>query len=310
MYTMRPPSTRGPFMVSMAMPETITTSEGEFTAELAGAPGAPLVLLLHGFPQSRHSWRSQVPALARAGYRAVAPDQRGYSPGVRPDPATHLAAYGIDRLVADVLDIAGALGCGGSERFHVVGHDWGGQVAWFLAGRHPERVASLTVLSRPHPAAFRRAFRQDADDQRHRSRHHRSFLDPATTALLLEDDARRLRKNLAGQQVPEAAIAEYLSVVGNPAALDAALAWYRAAGAVARMEVGAVSVPALYVWGDRDAAVGRAAAKYTADFVTGPFRFEALRGVGHFVTDQVPEDVTRLLLDHLAAPGPSQPPGP
>jgi pimeloyl-ACP methyl ester carboxylesterase len=284
------------------MAETIATVEGQFTAEVAGAPGAPLVLLLHGFPQSRHAWRHQVPALAGAGYRAVAPDQRGYSPGVRPDPAQDLAAYGIDRLVADVLDIAGALGYGGAERFHVVGHDWGGQVAWFLAGRHPERVASLTVLSRPHPAAFRKAFRQDADDQRHRSRHHKAFLDPATAARLLEDGARRLRKNLADQQVPEATIADYLSVVGNPAALDAALAWYRAAGAVAKMEVGPVSVPTLYVWGDRDATVGRAAAKYTAEFVTGPFRLEALRGIGHFITDQAPADVTRLLLGHLAGP--------
>jgi pimeloyl-ACP methyl ester carboxylesterase len=282
------------------MPETIATPEGQFTAEVAGAPGAPLVLLLHGFPQSRHSWRHQVPALAQAGYRAVAPDQRGYSPGVRPDPAKDLAAYGIDRLVADVLDIAGALGHGGAERFHVVGHDWGGQVAWFLAGQHPERVASLTVLSRPHPAAFRRAFRQDADDQRHRSRHHKSFLDPGTAALLLEDGARRLKKNLADQQVPEATIADYLSVLGTPGALDAALAWYRAAGALAKMELGPVSVPTLFIWGDRDATVGRAAAKYTADFVTGPFRFEALRSVGHFITDQVPEDVTKLLLGHLA----------
>lgn len=291
------------------MPETITTSEGAFTAEVAGDAGAPLVLLLHGFPQSRHSWRHQVPALARAGYRAVAPDQRGYSPGVRPDPA-NLAAYGIDRLVADVLDIAAALDCPAPRRFHLVGHDWGGQVAWFLAGRHPDRVGSLTVLSRPHPAAFRKAFRQDADDQRHRSRHHKAFLDPGTTARLLEENARRLRKNLSDQQVPEATIAEYLSVIGNPAALDAALAWYRAAGAMAKMEAGPVSVPTLYIWGERDAAVGRAAAKWTTEFVTGPYRFEALRSIGHFITDQAPDDVTKLLLGHLATPPPASIPRP
>jgi pimeloyl-ACP methyl ester carboxylesterase len=85
----------------LTVQKTIITDAGGFTAEVAGPPDGPLVVLLHGFPQTRHSWRHQVPALAAAGYRAVAPDQRGYSPGVRPDAATDLAAYGIDRLVGD-----------------------------------------------------------------------------------------------------------------------------------------------------------------------------------------------------------------
>jgi pimeloyl-ACP methyl ester carboxylesterase len=281
------------------MPDTIRTAEGAFTVDVAGPMGAPLVLLLHGFPQSRHSWRHQVPALESAGYRAVAPDQRGYSPGVRPDPAAGLAAYGIDRLVGDVLDLADSAGAG-SARFHLVGHDWGAQVAWAVAHRHPSRVASLTVLSRPHPAAFRRAFREDADGQQHRSRHHKAFHDPATGGRLLEDGARRLRRNLAEQGVPETSVEEYLSVLGNPAALEAALAWYRAAGALAAMEIGVVSVPTLYLWGDADATVGRSAAEWTAEHVLGPFRLEVLTGVGHFVTDQAPEQVTSLLLEHLA----------
>ena len=282
------------------MLQAITTPEGRFTAEVSGAPGAPPVLLLHGFPQTRHTWRHQVPALGAAGYRAIAPDQRGYSRGVRPDPAANLAAYGIDPLVADVHDLAEAAGYGGPTPFHLVGHDWGGQVAWVVADRYPDRVASLTVLSRPHPTAFRLAFREDADGQQHRSRHHKSFHDPATAALLLEDGARRLRKSLADNGVPEPACAEYLSVLADPAALEAALAWYRAAGALTSVEVGRVAAPTLYLWGDVDATVGRAAAEWTADFVTGPFRFEVLAGVGHFVTDQAPELVTRLLLDHLA----------
>ena len=109
----------------------ITTSEGRFTADTAGPGDGPLVLLLHGFPQSRHSWRRQVPFLGEHGYHAVAPDGRGYSPGVRPDPSD-LSAYQLSRLVADVLDIADVSGPPGA-RFHVVGHDWGGQVAWFVA---------------------------------------------------------------------------------------------------------------------------------------------------------------------------------
>ena len=140
---------------------TIATPEGRFTAEVAGAASAPLVLLLHGFPQSRHSWREQVPALGAAGYRAVAPDQRGYSPGVRPDPSD-LAAYSVDRLVADVLDLAAAEGHR-EKPFHLVGHDWGGHVAWATAHRHPQRIASLasrspaSSASRPTTATSRSA---------------------------------------------------------------------------------------------------------------------------------------------------------
>ena len=278
----------------------IVTSEGRFTADAAGAAGAPLVLLLHGFPQSRHSWREQVPALGAAGYRAIAPDQRGYSPGVRPDPAADLSAYGVDRLVADVLDLADAVGHGGTP-FHLVGHDWGGHVSWATAHRHPERIASLTILSRPHPAAFRRAFRENADEQQHRSRHHMAFHDPATADALLEDDGRRFKRNLANNGVPEASIADYYSVLGTRPALESALAWYRAAGALTGTEVGTITVPTLYIWGDADATVGPSAARWTAEHVKRQYRFEILPGVGHFSTDQAPAAVTRLLLEHLAA---------
>jgi pimeloyl-ACP methyl ester carboxylesterase len=277
--------------------ETIATPAGRFTALTAGERGAPLVILLHGYPQSRHSWREQVPALGAAGYRAVAPDQRGYSPGVRPDP-NDLAHYGIDRLVQDVLDIADAEG-GSTARFHLVGHDWGGQVAWITATQHPDRVRSLSVLSRPHPAAFRRAYKEDADNQRYRSRHHKAFHDPNTATMLMENDAARLRTRLAEAGVPASSIDEYVSVLGTSQAMEAALAWYRAAGLIAEMTIGAVTVPTLYVWGEEDASVGRAAAEGTAQYVTGPYRFVPIPRVGHFVTDQVPGHVNTLLLAHL-----------
>jgi pimeloyl-ACP methyl ester carboxylesterase len=284
------------------MIETIPIGGDRFTAEVAGPPAgeAPLVLLLHGFPQTRHTWRHQVPALAAAGYRAVAPDQRGYSPGARPEPAD-LGHYSIDRLVGDVLALGDANG-GRGRPFHLVGHDWGGAVAWMVAARHPDRLASLTVLSRPHPGAFRRAFRNDAGDQRHRSRHHKAFLDPETGPRLLADDARRLRATLADQGVGPVAVEEYLSVLADPAALEAALGWYRAAaGDLAAMDAGPVTVPTLYLWGDRDATVSEQAARGTADFVAAPYRLEVLAGAGHFLTDEQPEEVTRRLLEHLAA---------
>jgi pimeloyl-ACP methyl ester carboxylesterase len=277
----------------------IATSQGTFTAEMAGAADAPLVLLLHGFPLSRHSWRAQLPALAQAGYRAVAPDQRGYSPDVRPDPKS-LAQYGFERLVADVLAIADACGPHGAP-FHLVGHDWGGQVAWCVAAAQPQRVRSLTVLSRPHPAAFRRAYLENRDDQQQRSRHHRAVHDARTGEYLLESDAKRLRAILVGERIPADAIDAHISVLGNEAAMEAALAWYRAAGTLAAIEIGPVAVPTLYVWGDRDSTVGAAAAELTREFVTGPYRYEVAAGVGHCSNEEAPDLVNRLLLAHLAA---------
>ena len=275
----------------------IKTGSGlTFTADVSGPAGGPLVLLLHGFPESRHSWRAALPALAAAGYCAVAPDQRGYSPGARPDPA-ELSNYAFDRLVADVLEIAAAAGYDG-KRFHLVGHDWGGQVSWGVAGKHPERLASLTILSRPHPSSFRRALLKEDGDQKHRSRHHRAFLEPETGKMLLADNARRLRDGLFGQGVPAAALDEHLSVLGKPEAIEAALAWYRANKGLAA-DIGTIRVPTLYISGDVDATVGPDAAYGTGEFVSAAYAMEVLPSVGHFVMDQAPAKATDLLLAHL-----------
>jgi len=256
------------------------------------------VLLLHGFAESMHCWRAQVSALAAAGYRAVAPSQRGYSPGARPD-TRDTANYHIERLMDDAMAIAAAGGYG-DRRFHLVGHDWGGSIAWALADRFPQLLASLTVLSRPHPNAFNRALEMPDGDQAHRSRHHKAFLEPGAAELVLADDARWLRERLAAAGVPLAAIEQHLSVLGNKAAMEAALSWYRARGAI-RTPLGPIRVPVLYIWGDADDTVGRIAAEGTEDFIAAPYRFEVLAGVGHFAADQAPGRVNELLLPHLAA---------
>src|SRR6202022_1401594 len=134
----------------MSSLEKITISPGlTFDALISGKPGAPLVLLLHGFAESMHCWRAQVTALADAGYRAVAPGQRGYSPGARPDVSGG-GNYHIDRLMDDAMAIVAASGYG-DRRFHLVGHDWGGSIAWGLADRYPERLAARHVPLRPPP---------------------------------------------------------------------------------------------------------------------------------------------------------------
>jgi pimeloyl-ACP methyl ester carboxylesterase len=283
----------------MAELQKIKTGPGlTFDAWVDGATGAPLVLLLHGFAESFHMWRPQLPALAAAGYRAVAPSQRGYSAGARPDAADS-TNYGFDRLVADAMNVAAVSGYA-DRPFHLVGHDWGASIAWGIADRHPERLASLTVLSRPHPNAFNRALQLPDGEQAQRSRHHWAFLEPDATSRVLADDCRWLRERLARNGVPAAAIERHLSVLGNEPAMEAALAWYRARGAI-RAPLGSIDVPVLYLGGDADDTVGRTAAEGTREFVSGPYRFEILPGVGHFAADQVPDTVTALLLAHLAA---------
>lgn len=274
----------------------IKTAPGlEFDCSLAGSPDGAPVLLLHGFGVSRHFWDRQVPALADAGYFAIAPNQRGYSPGARPDPKD-LEAYHIDRLVGDALDIVAAAGQGG-RRFHLVGHDWGGSLSWIIAARYPERLCSLSMLSRPHPASFLRALALPDGEQKRRSGHHKAFLEPDAVPKLLADNCEWLRSRHMRQGMPEAATDAHMSVLGNEAALEAALAWYRSSGP--RQPLGPIKVPTLYIWGDADDTVGRVAAEGTGEFIEAPYSFEVLAGVGHYAADQVPDKVNALLLAHL-----------
>jgi pimeloyl-ACP methyl ester carboxylesterase len=266
-----------------------------FQALAAGPPSGELVLLLHGFPQTSTCWSPMLEALAASGYRAVALDQRGYSPRARPG---QVRAYRMPQLVADVLAVADRLGAG---RVHLVGHDWGGVVAWNLAGQHPERVATLTAVSTPHPKAFTRALWSSA--QLLRSAYIGFFRMPWLPELVL--GAQRewgLRFLLAGSGLDREWIDIYTDALGQPGALTAALAWYRAA---TPFSVGAprVAVPTLYVWGSRDPALGPTAARATGRWVSGPYRFEVVPGAGHWLPEQHPEHLTRLLLTHLQDAG-------
>jgi pimeloyl-ACP methyl ester carboxylesterase len=265
-----------------------------FTAEVTGPADGRPVVLLHGFPQTSRCWAAQLPALAAAGHRAVAFDQRGYSPGARPDDP---AAYKPAALVGDVLAVADACGF---DRFDLVGHDFGGMVAWMVAGHHPDRVRTLTVASTPHPAAFKAAY-QATSDQHERSGYMRAFREAPrgeVEASLLADDAAGLRLAFGG--LPDAAVDDHLAVLGDVAALTAAVDWYRSMSGRASAATPPSPVPTLFAWGDQDPALGRDAAEATADLVTGPYRFEVLEGVGHWIPELAADRFTPLLLDHLA----------
>lgn len=275
---------------------TVPVGPLRFTALAAGPPEGPLVLLLHGFPETGFAWRHQLERLGGLGYRAVAPDQRGYSPGARPGD---VADYALPRLVGDVLGIATALG---AERFDLVGHDWGGAVAWVAAAAAPSRVRSLAVLSTPHPIALSEARADTTSEQARRSSYFADFAKAGAETVFLADDARRLRAVYASH--PPEARAAHLAVLNDPAALRAALAWYAAAfGSPTQVATSplpaanlTVTVPTVYLFGEADPAFARASALATASFVSGPYRYVPLPGIGHWLTEQASDTVTAELL--------------
>ncbi len=268
-----------------------------FDALAAGPSDGELVLVLHGFPQSSSTWTAQLIALAAAGYRAVAPDQRGYSPRARPEGKEQ---YRIGHLVDDALGMADRLG---AAQFHVVGHDWGAVVAWHLAGRHRSRVLSLTALSVPHPIAFAIALLSPGTDQRSRSSYIALFrrAEVAEAAML----AGGLEALLKASAYP-LDTKECVARMSEPGALTGALNWYRAIdfGLVARVR--AITVPTLFVWSTGDVALGREGAEATGRHVVGPYRFEVLEGVSHWIPEEVPEVLTGLLLEHLRGLPPAE----
>jgi pimeloyl-ACP methyl ester carboxylesterase len=282
----------------------ITVGSLTFQARQAGPPDGRPVILLHGAPQTSACWNQALAALGAAGYHAVAFSQRGYSPGARPDGVEE---YAMDLLVGDVLDVADTLGF---ATFDLVGHDWGGGVAWVLAGRHPERIATLTVASAPHPASFTDAYNTSEgaaadDDQYKRSSYVRVIIEQpgVMEERFLANGKELMQKSFAG--LPEDAVAEYLELVGTPEGLRCAFNWYRANGPrpVPR-EYADIIVPTLYVWSDQDEALGPTAAYATEKHVTGPYRFVEIHGVDHWIPERAADQFNQEMLAHLAAYAP------
>lgn len=268
---------------------TVRANGMTFHVREAGPASGDLVLLLHGFPQSGYEWREVMPALAAAGYRVVAPDQRGYSPGARP---TGDDEYTLDHLVADTVAIADHYR---ARRFHLVGHDWGAGVAWATAIAHPDRLHSLTAVSVPHPAAYAEASRDPNGEQSRKKGYINTFAAPGAANTLA--NAGFLRA--AGPaDATDADIAEYTRVLGTPAAMDAALAWYRANDLRTGLGTGApaVTVPTLFVYGTGDCCLGRDAADLTEQYVDAPYRYRVLDGVSHWIPEEASVPLTRELL--------------
>lgn len=272
----------------------VTTGGFAFQGVAAGPVDGRLVLFLHGWPQSSFEWRFQMAALAEAGYRAVAFDQRGYSPGARPQ---EVEAYGVKHLMADVLAVADDMG---GHQFDVVGHDWGAALAWQLAARHPERVRTLTAVSVPHPKAFSKAML--SSDQAVRSAYMLAFRQTPGVAEkgLLAMSGAALKAIYSG--LDDDAVDRYVALMQD-GALRGGLCWYQAIGKDDVDDVGPVTVPTLFVWSTDDPAIGRKAAELCAEHVDGPYRFEVLEGVDHWVPEKAADDLSRLLIEHLSTLG-------
>ncbi len=265
-----------------------------FDVRLAGPDDGEVVILLHGFPQTSYEWRHQLRALGEAGFRAVAPDQRGYSPGARL-PA--VADYALPLLVQDVLGLADAIG---AARFHVAGHDWGAVVAWAVAVAAPGRVITANPVSVPHPDAFARVLSDPTSCQVAASSYFDVFVQPDSEDAFLANDHALLRGLFA--ELEAGAVDEYVRALGTKAALGAALNWYRANIRNRNIEqpaIGPVEVPTMFTWSDGDTALCVDGAVLSAEYAAGPYRFEVIEGVSHWVPELAADALSALLVGHV-----------
>ena len=268
----------------------------EFRTRIAGRNNSgPALLLLHGFPVTSAMYTPLIDAAVAAGYRVVAFDQRGYSPGARP---ADRQAYKLPHLVADALGVADAVSF---DRFHVIAHDWGSAVGWMLALQHTDRVLSYTSLSIPHVAAFQAGLIDDPD-QRRRSRYMMFFRLPWLPELAFTFNRLGLLRSAVYAQMSEAERTEYLSVFAEPGAMTAALNWYRApsdAEDVTTVADPMLKIPFLFIWGNQDGAVSRNSVDGQRPFIEGEFR-ELELDAGHWLMEERSDVVVAEILEFLA----------
>lgn len=284
----------------------VDVGEQRLYAAAAGPPRGPLVLLLHGFPEMSYAWRRQMGPLAAAGFRVVAPDQRGYGWSSKPEGR---AAYTLDLLAADMVNLAQALG---HERASVVGHDWGGLVAWTLAGTHPGFCERVAILNAPHPATLLPEM-LGSPVQLLRSAYIGLFQLPWLPETLLAAQDHRLLEKVLTEHSREgtfspAELAVYHQAWAMPGALTAMLDWYRAlplalpsplAGAP---DTPPVTVPVRVIWGDRDRALNAGLAERSAAHCRQGEVIH-LEHAGHWLHHEEPDRVNTLLLQFLLRPG-------
>lgn len=285
-----------------ALPATrksVLVGDIELSCVVAGS--GPLVVLLHGFPQTSHAWRHQIPALATR-FRVAAPDLRGYG---RSDRPPRVRDYRVRTLARDVVGLVRALG---EESAHVVGHDWGGAIAWSVAQLHPKVVDRLAVINCPHPAVFARELRRPSR-QALRSWYILFFQLPRwPERVFLRDSAARIgqliRDTSTGDRAfSEADLLEYRRAFCLPGAASATMNYYRAAfrdaltGRAHDITL-PIEAPTLLIWGDLDVSLGTELT-HSVDAYAPTLCIEHVPNATHWVNEEQPDRVNRLLLDFL-----------
>lgn len=278
--------------------ETVATNGIRLRVEQHGPADGPLAILLHGFPESSFGWRHQVGPLAEAGYRVWVPDQRGYNTSDKPKG---VANYALEELTKDAIGLIDAAGRG---RASLVGHDWGGIVAWWAALTRPHRVERLAILNAPHPVAMQRHLMRDPK-QMLRSWYVAYFQLPRVPeALFRRRDWKAAEAALVGTSRPgtftASDLAEYRRAWSQPGAFRAMIHWYRAAvrHRPVRPADPIVRIPTLIIWGVRDRFLRESLAHESVAHCEGG-RLERIDEATHWVQHEEPERVNRLLLDFL-----------
>ncbi len=281
--------------------QQVSANQLSFRVAAAGS-GDRLMLCLHGFPESAISWRHQIAPLARAGYRVWAPDLRGYAGTTRP---TGLDTYRIETLLEDVTALIDA---SKAQRIILVGHDWGGIIAWYYVMRRPTRVEALVVLNAPHPACFEREVRRWR--QLRRSLYMVMCQVPwLPEAVLAAGHARAIgtifeRMRVHREHVPDDIVRLYRRQACEPGALTAMLNYYRAAvrggGAARQRKLGypTIDVPTLVIWGLQDQALVQQNLDALDDFVTD-LTIVKMDRAGHFVHQDEPHRATHEIVSWL-----------
>ena len=282
------------YICLMPTSHQITIEDLTFDYLESGDPSYPLVMLLHGFPESSYMWRRLMDELGAMGYYCIAPDLRGYSSGACPKAVN---AYTVRELAGDILAIAESK----QQQFHLIAHDWGALVGWYLAHHHKETVLSYSALSAPHPKAFGRAARTD-NAQRKKSRYMAWFQLP----FLPEWYCRR--NDFAGfrrlwKHADEEEVAHYLSIFRRKKSLTAALNYYRANFRdKTGLRIGKIEVPTLFIWGNRDLAIGRTAAEGNHKYMPEDYQFIEVEG-GHWLIQSRYDEVKVAVVERLRKAG-------
>ena len=270
---------------------------------ICGPPDGELVVLLHGFPEHAGSWRQYMPVLAEAGYLVVAPDQRGYGLSSKPPS---VADYGLDELTADIAGLVSKLG---RREAHIVGHDWGGVVGWWLAHTRSEIVKTASILNVPHPFAMKRKLLFGSLRQMARSWYILFFQFPRLPELSLSrDGCTRLRRAMESTSVPgtfgEADLDEYVAAWQQPGALKSMINWYRAAlrAEPKRPAQKEVEVPLLLIWGEKDHALGTELIEPSMKLATHG-RVVRFPDATHWVNHEKVSEVLPLLLEQFQGGG-------